>query len=206
MDTIKISGQVHIVLKQGDITKESADIIVNAANSSILGGGGVDGAIHRVAGEALLKECQKLRESQHKAGLYVGCKTGDAVITRAGNLKAKHIIHAVGPDMRQNLPNGAELLKKVYQKSLQLAVEQGANSIVFPSISTGIYSYPIQEAANVALKTVAEFLQTPCTLKEVRFVLFTQEDYKVYQKALQTLESSQECKLSWCYKKGRSGV
>lgn len=170
-------GNLDLVFKKGDITKEEVDVIVNAANSAILGGGGVDGAIHRAAGPELLEECRKLRETQ----LPQGCPTGQAVITRAGRLKAKHVVHAVGPDMRGSPSNGAELLKAAYLNSLELAQKAGARSIAFPSISTGIYSYPIEEAAQIALNTVIEFSKRSPSPIEVRFLLFSDQDLQVYK-------------------------
>lgn len=182
--TFKISlGKANIILKQGDITKEEADAIVNAANSSLLGGGGVDGAIHRAGGPAILKECKEIRAKV----LPEGCPTGHAVITGAGNLKAKYVIHAVGPDMRTGIGNGPELLKKAYQSCLNLAVDKGIKTIAFPSISTGIYSYPIQEAAAVVFQTLDDFFKTSKSSLEVRFVLYSKEDFESYKKVFESM-------------------
>jgi O-acetyl-ADP-ribose deacetylase len=187
MTTAKNIGQALLVLKRGDITREEVDVIVNAANSSLLGGGGVDGAIHRAAGPALLKACQEVREEQKKAGRHLGCAVGEAVITSAGALKAKYVIHTVGPDMRGLMMNASDLLKNAYSNSLFLAEKHRAKSIAFPSISTGIYAYPIEEAARIALETVSAFLSKTTTIKEVRFILFSEEDFRVYQRALDAL-------------------
>jgi O-acetyl-ADP-ribose deacetylase (regulator of RNase III) len=183
-------GQATLVLKQGDITREETDAIVNAANNAILGGGGVDGAIHSAAGPVLLQECITLRMQQTEKGEFVGCATGDAVITKAGNLKAKHVIHAVGPDARLiSTAEAAKLLKSAYAKSLELAEKNQLRIISFPSISTGIYAYPIEEAAKIALETIAESLKNSASLSEVRIVLFSASDFAVYQAALKQLKA-----------------
>ena len=176
-------GSSTVLLKHGDITKEEVDVIVNAANSSLLGGGGVDGAIHRAGGSAILAECKKIRDKV----LPEGCPTGHAVATCAGNLKAKYVIHAVGPDLRTGISNGAELLKKAYRSCLDLALEKEARSIAFPSISTGIYAYPIHEAATIVFQTLDEFFKKNKSPLEVRLVLFSQEDLAVYRKVFETM-------------------
>lgn len=163
-----------IILCRDDITKMNVDAIVNAANSRLAGGGGVDGAIHRAAGPELLKECQSLN----------GCKTGSAKITRGYNLPAKFVIHAVGPVWRGGDNNEAELLKSCYQTSLAIAVENGCRNIAFPNISTGIYGYPKEKAAKVAIGAVKEFIKTNPELKEIYFVCFDDENYAIYDEIL----------------------
>ncbi len=157
----------------GDITEQKVDAIVNAANESLLGGGGVDGAIHRAAGEELYEESLTLG----------GCDTGDAKVTKAYGLPAKIVIHAVGPDYDEyDDPKEAEkLLKSAYERSLELAEENKAESVAFPSISTGIYNYPKGDAAKVVHEVVDEFKSKATHVKEIRFVLFSQEDLEVYQ-------------------------
>jgi O-acetyl-ADP-ribose deacetylase len=168
----------RIDLELGDITHETTDAIVNAANSSLLGGGGVDGAIHRAGGPAILEECRRLG----------GCPTGDAKLTGGGRLAARHVIHAVGPFYRDGLHGEPELLASAYRRSLKVAVEHGLRSIAFPSISTGAYRYPIGEAAPIALGTVAAFLdEHPGRLDVVRFVLYGARDLAVYSEALARL-------------------
>ncbi len=171
-------NQSVLELVQGDITKEKTDAIVNAANKSLLGGGGVDGAIHRAGGPAILEECRKLN----------GCKTGYAKITTGGNLHAKYVIHTVGPVYRDGNQGEAELLRSCYQRSLEVATENEVSSIAFPSISTGAYGYPIQEAARIALSTVMDFLQNNSSISLVRFVLFSQKDYETYDQVLESLD------------------
>jgi O-acetyl-ADP-ribose deacetylase (regulator of RNase III) len=161
-------------LVQGDITRVPADAIVNAANSSLLVGGGVDGAIHRAAGPSLLAECRGIG----------GCPTGQARITGAGRLPARHVIHAVGPVWRGGGANEAALLTSAYRACLALAEEHGLRSIAFPSISTGAYGYPEAAAARVALRTVRDHLRGPTGLAEVTFVLFGLETLATYQAVL----------------------
>ena len=168
-------GSARIELELGDITHEKTDAIVNAANSSLLGGGGVDGAIHRAGGPAILEECRRLG----------GCPTGDAKLTGGGRLAARHVIHTVGPFYRDGRHGEPDLLVSAYRRSLEVAVEHGLRSIAFPSISTGAYRYPIAEAAPLALRTVAGFLeQHPGQLDLVRFVLYGARDLAVYSEAL----------------------
>ena len=157
-----------------DITLQDTDAIVNAANSSLMGGGGVDGAIHRAGGPAILEECKAIRARQGT------CATGDAVITGGGRLKARFVIHTVGPVWHGGSHGEDELLASAYKKSLQLAVKNGVRSIAFPSVSTGVYGFPIERAARIAVATVKEFLQTDETIKEVRFVVFSEGDRGVY--------------------------
>ena len=164
-------------LIEGDITEQETDAIVNAANSSLLGGGGVDGAIHRTGGPKILEECRKLG----------GCPTGEARITTGGNLKAKYVIHTVGPIYSGGKQREAELLASAYKNSLSLASQYKLKSVAFPSISTGAYGYPVDEAATIALKTVINYLKTHTDIDMVRFVLFGQKAYRAYDKALQEL-------------------
>ena len=152
-------------LIEGDITEQETDAIVNAANSSLLGGGGVDGAIHRAGGPKILEECRKLG----------GCPTGEARITTGGNLTAKYVIHTVGPVYSGGKRREAELLASAYKNSLSLASQYKLKSVAFPSISTGAYGYPVNEAAIIALKTVMNYLKTHTDIEQVRFVLFGQK-------------------------------
>ena len=175
---IKINKAI-IELVQGDITQQETDAIVNAANPSLLGGGGVDGAIHRAAGPELLAECRTLG----------GCETGDAKITKGYKLKAKHVIHTVGPIYRREGTRAPAILASAYRRSLEVANENGLKSIAFPSISTGAYGYPLKEAAPIALKTVADFLKKHPTLDLVRFMLFDQNTLKAYEEAIKKLSA-----------------
>ena len=176
-----IINQTKLSLVQGDITRQTTDAIVNAANSSLTGGGGVDGAIHRAGGPAILEECKQIVSKQGRL------PTGEAVITTGGNLKARYIIHTVGPIWRSGTQGEAKLLASAYRESLKLAAEKGLSSISFPSISTGVYGYPIDEAAEVALATVIAFLQGVTSLREVTFVLFDGNTYSSYCRALEKL-------------------
>ncbi|HID17441.1 TPA: O-acetyl-ADP-ribose deacetylase, partial [Candidatus Bathyarchaeota archaeon] len=151
---IKI-GKSVIKLIQGDITEQDVDAIVNAANPSLMGGGGVDGAIHRKGGPRILEECEKIRKTRYPNGL----PTGGAVITSGGTLKAKYVIHTVGPIWKGGGAGEAKLLAKAYENSLRLAVKKGLKKVAFPAISTGAYGYPIEEASRVALKAIKEFLE-----------------------------------------------
>ena len=169
-------------LARGDITEERTDAIVNAANSSLLGGGGVDGAIHRAGGSAILEECKALRARQGE------CPAGHAVMTTGGRLAARHVIHTVGPVWRGGDRGEKTLLASCYRNSLRLAVEQGWSSVAFPSISTGIYGYPVEEAAKVALGAVVEFLKEEESAPLlVRFVLFDGKTFQAYREALEAL-------------------
>ena len=174
-------GHTLLRLVQGDITQQQVDAIVNAANSSLLGGGGVDGAIHRAGGPAILEECKQIRARQG------GCPTGEAVITTAGNLPAQYVIHTVGPIWRGGTTDEPTLLANCYRNSLQLAVEHGARTVAFPSVSTGVYGYPVDQAARIALGTVIEFLKQDPPLDEVRFVLFDHKTYQTYETTLKEL-------------------
>lgn len=167
-----------IELTQGDITHQTVDAIVNAANSSLMGGGGVDGAIHREGGPEILKECKKIRSEKGK------CPTGEAVITTAGKLKSKYVIHTVGPVWEGGNNHEPELLSSAYRNSLKLAEEHQAKTIAFPSISTGVYSYPVERAAIIALKSVANFLKGDTQIELVRFVLFDFQTFDAYKKAM----------------------
>jgi O-acetyl-ADP-ribose deacetylase len=173
------SGKATVRLFKGDITEEDSDAIVNAANSSLMGGGGVDGAIHRKGGPTILEECEKIRATMWPQGLPVG----KAVITSAGRLKAKYVIHTVGPVWRDGQHGESELLAEAYQSSLTVAVSYGLKSVAFPSISTGAYRYPIEDASRIALKTIKEFLEKEDTLARVDFVLFSERDLEVYMTA-----------------------
>jgi len=170
-----------ITVARGDITKQNVDAIVNAANSSLLGGGGVDGAIHRAGGPGILAACVEIRDRQG------GCKTGEAVITTAGRLPAKKVIHTVGPVWRGGQHNEPELLYNCYRNSLQLAVDNNLKTIAFPNISTGIYGYPKEKAVNVAVKAVRDFTEkNPPDLKEIVFVCYDEENYVLYSQVLET--------------------
>ena len=158
----------RIVIKVGDITREDVDAIVNAANSSLMGGGGVDGAIHRAGGPAILAECRRIRQTQFLEGL----PTGEAVITTGGNLKARHVIHTVGPIFGQHHGKEAELLANCYANSIALAAKHGLATIAFPAISTGVYGYPKEEAKRVSMEAVERALQVHATIIEVRLVYF----------------------------------
>lgn len=174
-----IVNKAKISIIQGDITRQATDAIVNAANSSLMGGGGVDGAIHRAGGPAILEECKEIVARQGRL------PTGKAVITTGGNLPAKHVIHTVGPVWHGGGKGEAELLESAYCESLKLAAENNLTSVSFPSISTGAYGYPVEQAAGVAIKTVAAFLREKETsLKEVVFVLFDSRTYEAYVAAL----------------------
>ena len=170
------AGKARVRLVRGDITNMETDAIVNAANSSLMGGGGVDGAIHRRGGPTILEECKRIRATEWPQGL----PTGKAVITSGGNLKAKHVIHTVGPVWRGGNQGEPELLAQAYQNSLKLASEKGLKTVAFPSISTGAYGYPIEQATRVAIGTVKTFLEKEDMLDEVVFVLFSQPAYEVY--------------------------
>lgn len=164
-------------LVKGDITLQNTEAIVNAANSRLVGGGGVDGAIHRAGGPRIMEECRKIG----------GCPTGGAVITTGGNLQARYVIHAVGPIYKDGKHGEADLLASAYSRSLDRAIENNIKTIAFPSISTGAYGYPIEEAAGIALKTIIDFLKATRGIELVRFVLFSDRDFGVYSKTIERL-------------------
>jgi len=164
-------GSSCVELVRGDITHQNTDAIVNAANTTLLGGGGVDGAIHRAGGPAILAACRRLG----------GCPTGAAKITTGGRLPVRYVIHTVGPVYRDGTGREAELLASAYRRSLEVAEQNAVRSLAFPSISTGAYRYPIKAAASIALTTTRDFLSTHPQLERVRFVLFSADDLTTYQ-------------------------
>lgn len=176
-------GRARIELVRGDITNESVDAIVNAANSGLMGGGGVDGAIHRAGGPAILEACKRIVSETGR------CPTGHAVITGAGNLAAKYVIHAVGPVYSDGGHGEATLLASAYRESMRLAAEAGCQSVAFPSISTGAYRYPLPLAAPIAVATVREMLTAGSPVARVRFVLFDERTLAAYERALDEIGS-----------------
>ena len=168
-----------IELIRDDITNIAADAIVNAANETLLGGGGVDGAIHSKGGPKILEECKRIRETQWPDGL----PTGNAVITTAGNLKAKNVIHTVGPIWRGGVHDEAKLLRRAYWNSLKLAASYGLKVVAFPSISTGAYGYPKEEASRVALKAIKDYLEQKNKIERVMMVLFSERALEIYVRA-----------------------
>ena len=172
-----MSNRTKLSIVKGDITTIKVDAIVNAANTSLLGGGGVDGAIHRAGGPAILEECKKIG----------GCPTGEARITTAGRLPSKKVIHTVGPIYRDGKHNEPQLLYNAYYKSLKLAEENQLKTVAFPSISTGVYGYPKEEAADIAIKAVKDFTKASEMIEEVIFVLFSDKDFELYQEKLKNL-------------------
>jgi O-acetyl-ADP-ribose deacetylase (regulator of RNase III) len=178
-------GKTKVALIQGDITRQATEAVVNAANSDLMVGGGVDGAIHRAGGPAILEECRLIISRIGRLG------TGKAVITTGGNLKAKYVIHTVGPVWHGGNRGEAELLSSAYRESLKLAAEHELKSISFPSISTGIYGYPVAEAAKVALDAVIDFLRDkPNSLERVYFVLYDSKTFNAYSAVIKTLTGS----------------
>jgi len=176
-----LAGKTRFTLVQGDITQQRVDAIVNAANSSLMGGGGVDGAIHRAGGPAILEECKRIVAER-------GClPPGQAVITTGGRLPARYVIHTVGPIWRGGRSGEEETLASAYRESLALALQRGLKSVAFPSISTGAYGYPLELAAATALQTVLGFLEQGTGFEEVRFVLYDGATYSVYEAALRRL-------------------
>ncbi len=172
----------------GDITEQSTDAIVNAANSSLMGGGGVDGAIHRKGGPTILEECEKIRRTELREGLPIG----EAVITSGGNLKARYVIHTVGPIWTGGSNGEAQLLAKCYSNCLKLASSRRLVSIAFPTISTGAFGYPLRAASIVAIKAVQDFLSNhnDVTLRDIIFVLYASNDYQIYKELLQKSEKT----------------
>jgi O-acetyl-ADP-ribose deacetylase (regulator of RNase III) len=168
----------RIELQQGDITRMHTDAIVNTANTSLLGGGGVDGAIHRAGGPAILEECRAIRARQG------GCDVGEAVITTGGNLPARYVIHTVGPVWCGGNKNEPELLASAYRNSLRLAADNNLKTIAFPNISTGVYHFPKNKAAEIAIKTTREFLSHNASIEKVVFVCFDDENYELYRNLL----------------------
>ncbi|MCC6488733.1 MAG: O-acetyl-ADP-ribose deacetylase [Candidatus Hydrogenedentes bacterium] len=173
-------GESRIEVVQGDITQETVDAIVNAANSGLRGGGGVDGAIHRAGGPAIMDECRKL----------AGCDTGDAKVTTGGNLAARLVIHAVGPVYRDGKHGEPDLLASCYRRSMELALQHGCASVAFPAISCGVYGYPIPDAASIAIRTVMEFLKSHHGITRVRFVLFSDDVRRIFEHALEEARES----------------
>ena len=174
-------NQSRLLITKDDITRQATDAIVNAANSSLVGGGGVDGAIHRAGGPAILEECKQFVSRQGRL------PTGKVAITTGGNLKAKHVIHTVGPVWHGGNRGEAESLESAYRESLKSASENRLTSISFPSISTGAYGYPVDKAARVALKTVITFLHETTTIREVVFVLFNSQAFEAYSSVLREI-------------------
>lgn len=182
--TISLPGHKTLELTEGDITRQTTDAVVNAANSTLLGGGGVDGAIHRAGGPVILEECKKLRAATHRSGL----SAGQSVATSAGNMAAKYVIHTVGPIYRGGTQGEAETLASAYRESIRVADELELKSIAFPSISTGAYGYPIDEAAQIALQTVVESLKSTRHVQLVRFVLFGASAYNAFTRSASRLQ------------------
>lgn len=178
-------GKAILALKQGDITKEDVDAIVNAANPSLLGGGGVDGAIHRAGGPSILEECKKLG----------GCNPGDAKITTGGKLKARYVIHTVGPIWHGGKKGEPDTLASAYRRSLEVALENKCRSVSFPSISTGAYGYPIEEASKIALSTIIKFLKEKEGISEVRMVLFSERDFQIYSRSLKEVATQNKLEV-----------
>jgi O-acetyl-ADP-ribose deacetylase (regulator of RNase III) len=170
--------EATIELVRADITKLKVDAIVNAANTSLLGGGGVDGAIHRAGGKDILEQCIGIKDKQG------GCPVGEAVITTAGRMPSKYVIHTVGPVWSNSNPDAERLLANAYRHSLEVAVEHGVKSIAFPNISTGIYRFPKDKAAEIAISAVDDFLSTDFQIEKVLFVCYDEGNYNIYNKLL----------------------
>ncbi|MCW3999457.1 MAG: O-acetyl-ADP-ribose deacetylase [Candidatus Bathyarchaeota archaeon] len=176
-------GNATLQLIEGDITDVEADAIVNAANQTLLGGAGVDGAIHSRGGPKILEECKRIRDKEWPDGL----PTGNAVITSGGNLKAKHVIHTVGPVWRGGVYDEEKLLRRAYWNSLKLAAANGLKSVAFPSVSTGAYGYPTQQASVVAVSAIRDYLQKEDKIERVVMVLFSKRDFDIYAKAAEEI-------------------
>lgn len=172
----QVMSEIKVVLE--DITTVQVDVIVNAANNALAGGGGVDGAIHKAGGPSIMEECKKIVEKEG------GCGTGEAVVTTAGNLPAKYVIHTVGPVWKGGEAGEREKLADCYQNSLQLALDKGCKSIAFPNISTGVYGFPKEEAARIAVETVVRFVTANNSFREILFVCFDEENFKLTKKYL----------------------
>ncbi len=177
----KMVGKAKLSLIQGDITKQDTDAIVNAANSGLMGGGGVDGAIHRAGGPAILEDCKGIVAERGRL------PAGQAVITTSGKMKTRHVIHTVGPVWRGGEKGEPETLASAYRESLKLAVQNELKTVSFPSISTGVYGYPVDKAAQVALRAVTDFLRQETSLEEIVFVLFDSRTFEAYEKVLKEL-------------------
>jgi O-acetyl-ADP-ribose deacetylase (regulator of RNase III) len=178
MEELKKFLKGRVVVKVGDITKEDVDAIVNAANGSLMGGGGVDGAIHRAGGPDILEECKELRRGKFPDGL----PTGQAAITTAGKMAAKYVIHTVGPVYGRGGKEKAELLAACYDNSLRLAAQEKLKTIAFPAISTGVYGYPLDEAARVSSEAIEKFLSSDGSIQQVRLVFFSRSDAETFLK------------------------
>ena len=178
MDALKSFLNGRVVVRVGDITKENVDAIVNAANGTLMGGGGVDGAIHRAGGPEIKKECEAIRRTHYPDGL----PTGQAAMTTAGKMLAKHVIHTVGPVYGRGGKDKAELLAACYRNSLKLAADNSLDTIAFPAISTGVYGYPLDEAAKVSSSAIEKFLSENATIQEVRLVFFSPSDADTFLK------------------------
>jgi O-acetyl-ADP-ribose deacetylase len=176
MDLPRSFLDARVVVKVGDITKEAVDAIVNAANGTLMGGGGVDGAIHRAGGREILEQCREIRRVKFPDGL----PTGQAVMTTAGRMPAKHVIHTVGPVYGSGGEAKSQLLAACYANSLALAVENGLHTIAFPAVSTGVYGYPLDEAAVVSSTTIEQFLQAERSIEQVRLIFFSSGDAEVF--------------------------
>ena len=174
-------GKAKLSLIQGDITKQDTDAIVNAANSGLMGGGGVDGAIHRAGGPAILEDCKGIVAERGRL------PAGQAVITTSGKMKTRHVIHTVGPVWRGGEKGEPETLASAYRESLKLAVQNELKTVSFPSISTGVYGYPVDKAAQVALGAITDFLRQDTSLEEIVFVLFDSRTFEAYEKVLKEL-------------------
>jgi len=181
---MRVLGSTRVELARGDLTQETTDAIVNAANSSLLGGGGVDGAIHRAGGPAILEECRRIRAARGSL------PAGEAVITGAGRLACRHVIHTVGPVYTDGRHGEAETLARCYRSCMRLAAEHGVLSLAFPSISTGAFGYPVDEAAAVATAAVREVLVAGFPLRLVKWVLFSDRDLQAYEAALAAVRSA----------------
>ena len=174
MPLTKEIGGATLILLRGDITDQETDAIVNAANSSLMGGGGVDGAIHRAGGPRIHEECLVIRSSCGE------CPPGEAVITSGGNMKARHVIHTVGPVWHGGTHGEDDVLASAYRNSLALAASRSLETIAFPSIATGAYGFPLERASQIAMATVGAFLKADTSIREVRFVVYSQSDYEAY--------------------------